>query len=193
MRKNKAFTLAEVLLVLAIIGVIAAITIPATMQQSAEKKYAALAQKAFSTIQNAVDLKMTYVPTRPRNHGNNLFMWLSDGAQYGHDTIKIVKSSPDMKTIQTPDGIIYEVQYESNDTSGTLGRKYGLRIDLNGSEPPTKSVATKNKGISNSGYVNNAKNFDVIYIVLTTRGTLEMEPGSDPENDRARKYMNLPK
>ena len=40
------------------IGVIAAVTIPAIMQQSSEKKFSALAKKARSTIQNAIDLKI---------------------------------------------------------------------------------------------------------------------------------------
>ena len=63
--KKSAFTLAEVLLVLAIIGVIAAVTIPAIMQQSSEKKFSALAKKAQSTLQNAINLKLATTPIGP--------------------------------------------------------------------------------------------------------------------------------
>lgn len=53
MNINKAFTLAEVLITLMIIGVIAAITIPSLKKVSDEMKYVTAAQKAYSTISNA--------------------------------------------------------------------------------------------------------------------------------------------
>ena len=50
---KKAYTLAETLLTLAIIGVIAAITIPTLKHNADEKKFVSLTQKAFSTISDA--------------------------------------------------------------------------------------------------------------------------------------------
>ena len=55
---KKAFTLAEVLLVLAIIGVIAALTVPNLVTSNMDKKYVALAKKAQTTLQQAIDTKM---------------------------------------------------------------------------------------------------------------------------------------
>ena len=56
MKKKKAFTLAEVLITLTIIGVIAAITIPTLMKNyQNHANYAAL-KKTYSIIQNAYKL-----------------------------------------------------------------------------------------------------------------------------------------
>ena len=87
MNKKSAFTLAEVLLVLAIIGVIAAVTIPAIMQQSSEKKFSALAKKSLSTLQNAIDLKLATTPIGPGDMGVGLLQWLIDGEEDGTSTL----------------------------------------------------------------------------------------------------------
>ncbi len=106
--KKTAFTLAEVLLVLAIIGVIAAVTIPAIMQQSSEKKFAALAKKAQSTLQNAIDLKIASVPMGAAEHVE-ILQWLLDGEEDGTSTLKAIKRDSDTNAavIQTPDGMIF--------------------------------------------------------------------------------------
>ena len=49
MKKN-AFTLAEVLIALTIIGVIAAITVPALIQRTNKQEYVSALQKAYSTL-----------------------------------------------------------------------------------------------------------------------------------------------
>lgn len=51
--KNKGFTLAEVLIVLGIIGVIAALTIPTLVQKQNEAAAIAGVKKAYSTLSNA--------------------------------------------------------------------------------------------------------------------------------------------
>lgn len=186
MRKYKAFTLAEVLLVLAIIGVIAAVTIPATMQQSAEKKFASLAKKTLSTIQNAVDLKLTYVPLNAQQMNMRFFQWLADGEQFGYDTLKIVDHTADWTRVQTADGTIYQVTSETN-ANNKIGKNVSLRIDLNGSEGPTKS--TVQSGLV--GYQNAARFYDVIFIYYNGDEHLRIPPNSDAENDRARKYLGI--
>lgn len=52
-KKNFAFTLAEVLITLTIIGVIAAMTIPTLMAKYQKQTYVARLKKAYSTLQNA--------------------------------------------------------------------------------------------------------------------------------------------
>ncbi len=54
--KKCAFTLAEVLITLGIIGVVAALTIPTLMQKMDERETVSKVKKAFSTISNAVKM-----------------------------------------------------------------------------------------------------------------------------------------
>ena len=55
--KIKAFTVSEVLLTLAIIGVLTSVTIPSLMAQNHAKKYQTMTKKAIYTLQTAVDAK----------------------------------------------------------------------------------------------------------------------------------------
>lgn len=55
MRKNKAFTLAETLVVMGIIGVVAALTIPNLSSSTANKENVARVQKAYSTLNEAFE------------------------------------------------------------------------------------------------------------------------------------------
>lgn len=54
---KKGFTLAEVLMVLAIIGVVAALTIPAVLSSTRGKEYQAAAAKALATLTSAVHFR----------------------------------------------------------------------------------------------------------------------------------------
>lgn len=54
--RRKAFTLAEVLITLGIIGVVASMTIPTLIQKKAEMETAAKIKKAYSTLSNAYTL-----------------------------------------------------------------------------------------------------------------------------------------
>ena len=56
MNKKSGFTLAEVLVTLMIIGVIAAMTIPSLMQSTAQQEFRAAYKKATSMINQAVTL-----------------------------------------------------------------------------------------------------------------------------------------
>jgi len=53
---KKAFTLAEVLITLVIIGVIAAITVPTVVADSNQKTFEARARKVYSTLTNAMTI-----------------------------------------------------------------------------------------------------------------------------------------
>ncbi|MBR1977009.1 prepilin-type N-terminal cleavage/methylation domain-containing protein [bacterium] len=204
--KKSAFTLAEVLLVLAIIGVIAAVTIPAIMQQSSEKKFAALAKKTMSTLQNAIDLKMATVPVGPGDLQMGLLEWLLDGEDDGTNTLKGVKVNNNSSTIQFPDGVIV---YWGNalkctnpttptDRLGCNGTTCGyetscagwFRIDLNGADPPTKTtLQNANAIVSAQG----TKGYDQIWLNVSKDGKLRIysqNPGSQ-EDIRAKKYLGL--
>ncbi len=58
-KSNKGFTLAEVLIALVIIGIIAAITVPVIMQNHKKVEYASKLKKFYSTMNNALRLAET--------------------------------------------------------------------------------------------------------------------------------------
>ena len=58
-RSRKAFTLAEVLIALTIIGVIAAITVPALIQRTNKQEYVSALQKTYSTLSQAAQMIIT--------------------------------------------------------------------------------------------------------------------------------------
>ena len=64
--KKNAYTLAETLMTLVIIGVVAALTIPALKNNAEERKFVSLTQKAFNTISDATAMVET-------KHGNSEF------------------------------------------------------------------------------------------------------------------------
>ncbi len=198
--KKQAFTLAEVLLVLAIIGVIAAVTIPAIMQQSSEKKFATLAKKAQSTLQNAIDLKIATVPIGPGDMGTNIFGWLLDGEDDGTNTLKAAKTSSNSRTIQTPDGMIFYDNTGTCSTSSTktnlLGCSFEIRLDLNGSEGPTKTTV-ENASTTLYAARRDKKAYDEIFFRILQEGkvifcTSATCSGTIIEEDkRAQKYLGL--
>ena len=51
--KKKGFTLSEVLIALTIIGVVAALTVPALIQRTQKQEYVSALQKAYSTLSQA--------------------------------------------------------------------------------------------------------------------------------------------
>lgn len=175
--KKHAFTISEVLLTVAIIGIIAAVATPTVTVSNQNKKYSALAKKAQSTLQGAIDNKVAYTLSRPS--GNSLFTWLVSGSEYSHDTIKFVQKN--VEVITTPDGMVY---YADGTSSGGKLRYTGrVYIDLNGSDGPTQS--TVNNGANMTTVENNADNFDVIVFDISNDGNVEVT------NAKAKQYLDL--
>ena len=172
--KKTAFTLAEVLLVLAIIGVIAAVTIPGIMQQSSEKKFAALAKKTVSTLQNAINLKLATVPVGPGDLGMGLLEWLLDGEEDGTNTLKSVQTNADSSAVQFPDGVL--VFYGSGRCT----------------TQPTRT-RLNNASAMLSSQMSNATGYDQIYLNVNNDGRIRIysnNPGIQ-EDIRAKKYLGL--
>ncbi len=197
--KKQAFTLAEVLLVLAIIGVIAAVTIPAIMQQSSEKKFSALAKKAFTTLQNAINLKIASVPIGAGDMGVGMLTWLLDGEEDGTNTLKAVRTNANSTVVQLPDGIIL-YQRGGTCTSATTNTNrtgcsngYIIRMDLNGAEPPNKT--TLDNASTKLANFTGAKDYDIINVYIDQDGKVRSWGGSlggaTEETKRAVKYLGF--
>ena len=80
---KKAFTLAEVLITLGIIGVVAALTIPVLYQKYQDMEFRTAAKKAFAVFAQAVDL------AKQDNGGNGLPSYYYTSGHYFKDAIKI--------------------------------------------------------------------------------------------------------
>ncbi len=192
--KKQAFTLAEVLLVLAIIGVIAAVTIPAIMQQSSEKKFAALAKKTFTTLQNAIDLKIATSPVGPGDLNMGLLQWLLDGDEDGTNTLKAVKTNANSTAIQTPDGVIistWSTCRTASTKTNPLGCSFGMQLDLNGSDPPTKTTLNNIDIISDVD--DDTKAYDQMWLSVDPNGRVRIYENNPwlEEDRRAKKYLGL--
>jgi len=83
MKKLKAFTLVEVMIVLGIIGVVAAITIPTLNVKTEEARFIAQLHKANNTLQNAIKLAALDNDNLPVNH------WASVSAATSNEEKKI--------------------------------------------------------------------------------------------------------
>ncbi len=133
---KKAFTLAEVLLVLAIIGVIAALTVPNLVTSNMDKKYVALAKKAQTTLQQAIDTKMGDAALGTNKMGMGLLNWLATTQTNVPAALRISNSSGTTKYLTT-DGIMY--QDVSGATSCTNASPCTILVDLDGAGGITAS------------------------------------------------------
>lgn len=144
MIKKTGFTLAEALLALAIVGVIATITIPAVRDFSEEAKFVALLKKAYSTIQTATaaaEVKYgdstlwgwnTSAATVNQKYLSVMNATIYDGDAYDVKTLSNEKWSTVSGWIKTGDGILYTASTWEQD-----GKKYSLiYVDTNGPEKP---------------------------------------------------------
>ena len=74
--KKSGFTLAEVLITLAIIGVVAAMTVPALMTSTRGKEYEVGANKALSTIANALTMRIALEGVAPANFAGSIGQYM---------------------------------------------------------------------------------------------------------------------
>lgn len=145
--KKGAFTLAEVLLTLAIIGVVAAMTVPSLMTSTEDKKLGAAAKKAYNTLQNAITLKQAQTDLTPADTAGSTLMSFLTGETA--DSVQVLKyTEKSDQIVQTPDGIIMISSGgqcgtgEANESGEDATTKCSVTVDVNGSEGPNFSGVT---------------------------------------------------
>ncbi len=178
--KIKAFTLAEVLLTLSIIGVIAAVTIPALNSSNQNKKFLALAKKALVTLQGATDAKIQLTSSVPRS-SNNFFGWLTDEGSGDEETLKTIFHSD--KTAITPDGMAFCANTTYHTNSSTRFKNTGkVYVDLNGAEGPTQTTADNVDDLCDT---TSTAAFDVVIFDVDNQGTFT------PSDTKAKQYLGM--
>ena len=135
MNKKSGFTLAEVLVTLMIIGVIAAMTIPSLMQSTSQQEYKAAFKKAVSMINQAVTLNYALDGRDGTDYQGTFFFDLM--------TQRLNVMSSDAPTLYTADGMYFRAE----DGEGTCTVAGGgdtsnvcayVTVDVNGVKGPNK-------------------------------------------------------
>lgn len=143
MNKKLGFTLAEVLVTLMIIGVIAAMTIPSLMQNTAQQEYKAGFKKAVSMMNQAVTLNYALDGEDATNfQKQELFHLLTKRLN--------VMSTSGSDIIYTADGMKLTVKTEGKDCTTDNNAIDGycsvVEVDVNGPKGPNK-VTTGTTGV----------------------------------------------
>ena len=127
---KKGFTLAEVLITLAIIGVVAALTIPSVIVKTQQQEFKTGAKKAISVLSQAIQLtevKDGYTPFTDNPAAQADFI---DALMNNMNIVK-TDDSGNAPVFYTADGMRYEIVYMS---SGEID----FIADVNGDKGPTK-------------------------------------------------------
>ena len=181
MKKLRAYTLAEILATLTIIGVIAAVTIPTLNTSNQDKKYLALTKKALATLQGATDAKIALTSTVPKN--DELFEWLTSEDERDEDTLKTVFVSSINDAAITPDGMAFFARINNAGVpTDTRFKNEGLiYVDLNGAEGPTETTKDNIWNLENA----HVSGFDVVRFSVDRQGTFTADC------DKAKQYLGI--
>ncbi len=146
--KRKGYTIAEVIITLAIIGVVAALTIPPFVTNYRKQSYATSLSKAVANFENAMTTTMM------RDGVNDLFStnaWKASAANFSNNLNFAIKSSSvsgSTKIISLKNGAVYRITTQNSDgnakkelevlNAGTnMTAKAGeVTIDINGDAKP---------------------------------------------------------
>ncbi len=132
--KKNGFTLAEVLITLAIIGVVAAISIPSVISNSQQQEFKTGLRKAVSVLNSAITMNMALDGETPYDNANT----------YGYlmKHMAVMESTKSLKykvaissgnnygnyIFYTTDGMRYEVRYGNTDNKNIVLHESGIAV-----------------------------------------------------------------
>lgn len=148
MKKYKAFTLAEVLVTLIIMGVISALTVPAIKKVSEERTYVSGVKKAYYTASNVIkDIKREegavniWYKSAPSLVKNRMNVANSTPSQHkvtslsGDKLSNFGQNKDGMSVFVTVDGAIWWILNSEMNTATTNGN-FIMLVDINGKNAP---------------------------------------------------------
>lgn len=134
MNKRHGFTLAEVLITLVIIGVIAAMTVPTLMQSTNNEEYRSAFKKAVAMLNQAIT--MNYALT-----GNDASVYNSNSSMVSMFSSRLSVLKTEANKFFTADGMEFTVSPTAcNDTTG-CGT---IAVDVNGLKGPNQETTEAN-------------------------------------------------
>ena len=145
--KKSGFTLAEVLVTLMIIGVIAAMTIPSLMQSTAQQEYKAAFKKAVSMLNQAVTLNYALDGEDGSSFtGTSFFNLLTK-------RLNVMSSVSGSRELYTADGMWFKAtatnanacNANADNPNATSNRCGTVIVDVNGQKGPNKLTTDTNK------------------------------------------------
>ncbi len=151
--KNTGFTLAEVLIVLAIIGVVAAITIPAVLSSTQGKEHSTASNKALTTLNGALSMRFAIEDGESMDdYAGSITDYLTQKIDNGANTNKVALAGAEVQSgcstsnackVTTKDGMIWlfpsgaASDTGTNQCSSTNGCL--VWVDTNGGRGPSRN------------------------------------------------------
>lgn len=144
MNKKSGFTLAEVLVTLMIIGVIAAMTIPSLMQSTAQQEYKAAFKKAVSMLNQAVTLNYALDGLDGTDYTKQNFYDLMT------QRLNVMSSTAANYELYTADGMYFKALNDGNACAVEAAMDEAnicsvVQVDVNGMKGPNKASEATNK------------------------------------------------
>ena len=141
MNKKSGFTLAEVLVTLMIIGVIAAMTIPSLMQSTSQQEYKAAFKKAVSMINQAVTLNYALDGMDGTDYQGTSFFNLMT------QRLNVMSQDAGNYELYTADGMFFKATAGAGSCEIAKGNGddnicANVTVDVNGMKGPNKVTAS---------------------------------------------------
>jgi prepilin-type N-terminal cleavage/methylation domain-containing protein len=170
MKNRKGFTLAEVLVTLAVIGVVAALTIPALIQSSNTKQFTTGLKKAVSVLNQALTMSIAENGTDAATC-NNCANTAGLMSLFQTNLSVIANTS---SSLTTADGMIYTFYKpdttacgNSTSTSDPATAKCIVEVDVNGA-----------KGSSVASHMTPTTHSDIYYLVIKASQVVPANAGT---------------